>query len=82
MDDTLNILDLAAGYRQVQMDKDSQEKTAFNTYSKHCEFLVMPFGLCNVSSTFQRLVETVLVVLTRSCYLVYLDDVMVIRKFF
>ena len=31
-------LDLTAGYWQVQMDKDSQEKTAFSTYSGHYEF--------------------------------------------
>ena len=42
----------------------------------------MPFGLCNVPATFQRLMETVLAGLTRSCCLVYLDDVMVIGKSF
>ena len=42
----------------------------------------MPFGLCNAPSTFHRLMETVLAGLTRSCYLVYLDDVMVIGKNF
>ena len=47
VDDTLDMLsqtqyfsmlDLAAGYWQVQMDNDSQEKTAFSTYSGHHEF--------------------------------------------
>ena len=47
VDDTLDMLsktqdfstlDLAAGYWQVQIDKDSQENTAFNTYSGHYEF--------------------------------------------
>ena len=91
VDDTLDMLsqtqyfstlDLAAGYWQVQMDNNSQEKTAFSTYSGHYEFRVMPFGLCNAPSTFQRLMETVLAGLTRSCCLVYLDDVMVIGKNF
>ena len=40
----------------------------------------MPFRLCNASATFQRLMETVLAGLTRSCFLVYLDDAMVIGK--
>ena len=75
-------LDLAAGYWQVQMDNNSQEKTAFSTYSGHYEFRVMPFGLCNAPSTFQRLMETVLAGSTRSCCLVYSDDVMVIGKNF
>ena len=69
VDDTLDMLsqtqyfstlDLAAGYWQVRMDRDSQEKTAFSICSGHCEFCVMPFGLCNGPSTFQRSMESVL----------------------
>ena len=66
----------------MQMDNDSQEKIAFSTYSGHYVFRVMRFGLCNAPATFQRLIETVLAGLTRSCCLVYLDDVMVIGKNF
>ena len=40
------------------MDKGSQEKTTFNTHSGHYEFQVMPFGLCNVPATFQRLMAS------------------------
>ena len=43
---------------------------------------VMPFGLCNASATFRRLMETVLAGLIRSFCLIYLDDVMVIEKNF
>ena len=43
----------------------------------------MPFGLCNAPSAFQTLIiGTLLARLTRSCCLVYLDDVMVIGKNF
>ena len=89
VDDTLDMLsqtryfsmlDLAARYWQVKMDMDSQEKTAFNTCSGHYEFCVMPFGLCNGPSTFQRLMESVLMGLSRSSCMVYLDDVMVIGR--
>ena len=38
----LSTLDLTAGYWEVQMDKDPQEKTAFSTYSVHYESRVMP----------------------------------------
>ena len=65
VDDTLDMLlqtryftlDLAPRYLQVQMDNDSQENTAFSTYSGHYEFRVMPFRLCNASATFQRLMD-------------------------
>ena len=64
-------LDLAAGYWQVPMEPQSQEKTAFTTHSGLYEFRVMPFGLCNAPATFQLLMETVLAGLVRDSCLVY-----------
>lgn len=91
IDDTLDLLaeskffttlDLRSGYWQVQMEKDSREKTAFVTHSGLYEFLVMPFGLCNAPATFQQLMETVLAGLVGECCLVYLDDILVIGETF
>jgi hypothetical protein len=45
-------LDLQSGYHQVLMDLDDVEKTAFRTHEGMFEFLVMSFGLTNVSTTF------------------------------
>jgi hypothetical protein len=42
----------------------------------------MPFGLCNASTTFERLMETVLRGLTYDSYIVYLDDMIVIGRTF
>jgi hypothetical protein len=42
----------------------------------------MPFGLCNVPATFERLVGTVLRGLTYESCLVYLDDVIMIGRTF
>ena len=46
------------------------------------EFLVMPFGLCNASATFQRLTEITLCGLARHKCVICLDDIMVIGQTF
>ena len=75
-------LDLATGYWQVSMSSEAQEKTAFVTHEGLYEFLVMPLGLCNAPTTFQRLMEITLCGLARHKCVVYLDDIMVIGRTF
>ena len=75
-------LDLAAGYWQIKMKTDSQEKTAFITHQRLYEFKVMPFGVINAPAVFQRLMQRVLMKLktAEDFTAVYLDDIIVFSK--
>ena len=66
----------------MQVAKSDQEKTDFCTTEGLCEFNVMPFGLCNVPATHQQLMDLVLVGLQWSDCLVFLDDVIIMRRSF
>ena len=75
-------LDLLSGYWQVEVAKEDREKTAFCTQEGLFEFKVMPFGLCNVPATFQRLMDLILAGVQWSTCLVYIDDIVIPRKTF
>lgn len=68
-------IDLASGFHQIEMTKESIPKTAFSTDTGHYEFLRMPFGLCNAPSTFQRAMNMMLSNTPNT--LVYMDDIII-----
>ena len=70
-------LDLQSGYWQIKMDETDQEKTAFTTKYGLFEYTVMPFGLCNAPSTFQRTMELIFRGLQWQTLVIYLDDLIV-----
>ena len=51
-------------------------QTAFTTFEGRYEFKVMPFGLCNAPSTFQRLMQWTLRGMNHFCN-AYIDDILV-----
>ena len=75
-------LDLCSGYWQVELDPEDRPKTAFITRSGLFQFKVLPFGLCNATATFERLMELVMQGLQWKICLIYLDDIIVYGKTF
>lgn len=72
-----SIMDLQSGYHQLPLRKEDREKTAFITADGLYHFKVLPFGLSNGPSSFQRSMDIILGGLRWSSCLVYLDDVVV-----
>ncbi len=77
-------IDLASGYWQIRVHRDSQEKTAFIAPQGLFEFRVMPFGLRNAPAVFQRLMQRVLMGLNPAegpdFVAAYLDDILVFSR--
>jgi hypothetical protein len=62
------------------MFKDDSFKTAFTCRYGTFEFNVMPFGLMNAPSTFQRVMNNIFMPLLDDGVLVYMDDILVYSK--
>ena len=74
-------MDLKSGFWQVKMSEESRQYTAFTMGSMGVyKFLRMPYSLCNVPATFQRLMQNCLGELNLQFALIYLDDVIVYSR--
>lgn len=50
-------LDLSKGYWQIPLDEESKKITAFQSNRGLLQFIMMPFGLVNASTTFNRVMR-------------------------
>ncbi|KAG9299980.1 hypothetical protein G9A89_009708 [Geosiphon pyriformis] len=64
------------------MDPKDKEKMAFTTQDRNFEFNMMPFELCNASTTFQCLMDVVYKKILWKSVIVYLDNTNVFLEIF
>ncbi|MCO5555393.1 hypothetical protein L7F22_008939 [Adiantum nelumboides] len=69
-----SFLDGYSGYNQISLAEEDREKTTFITEWGAFIYLVMPFGLCNAPTTFQRAMMTIFSKYLQKFMAVFVDD--------
>ena len=73
-------LDAFQGYHQIPLALEDQEKIAFETPTGNYHYKVMPFGLKNVGSTYQRMMTRMFKPQLGQNIEIYVDDMVVKSK--
>ena len=76
----MSFLDAFQGYHQIPLALDDQEKTAFVTPIGNYHYKVIPFGLKNVGSTYQRMMTKMFKSQLGNNIEIYIDDMVVKNK--
>ena len=76
----MSFLDAFQGYHQIPLALEDQEKTAFMTLVENFHYKVMPFGLKNAGSTYQRMMTRMFEPQLSKVIEVYIDDMVVKNK--
>ena len=76
----MSFLDAFQGYHQIPLTAEDQEKMAFVTPVGNYHYKVMPFGLKNPGSTYQRMMTKMFESQLGKTIEVYIDDMVVKSK--
>ena len=70
-------LDLKNGFNLIRIAEGDEWKTAFRTRYGSYEYMVMPFGMTNAPSVFQRFMNGILSEYLDKGVIVYIDDILI-----
>ena len=70
-------LDVIAAFHKIRVEEGDEWKTAFQTCYRLFEWLVIPFGLANASSTFQKYINHMLRDFLDDFCSAYIDDILI-----
>ncbi|KAE8247514.1 hypothetical protein A4X03_0g7031, partial [Tilletia caries] len=73
-------IDLRGAYNLLRISEGEEWKTCFRTRYGSYEYLVMPFGLCNAPSSFQRFMNDIFRNMVDVFIVIYLDDILIFSK--
>ena len=76
----MSFLDVFQDYHQIPLALDGQEKTAFVTPIGNYHYKVMPFGVKNAGSTYQRMMTRMFKSQLGKNIEIYIDDMVVKSK--
>ena len=76
----MSFLDVFQGYHQIPLALDDQQKTAFVTSIGNYHYKLMPFGLKNVLSTYQRMMTRMFEPQLGKNIEIYIDDMVLKSK--
>ena len=76
----MSFLDAFQSYHQILLALEDQEKTAFVTPTGNYHYKVMPFGLKNAGSTYQRMMTRMFELQLGKNIEIYVDDMVVKSK--
>ena len=76
----MSFLDAFQGYHQIPLALDDQERTAFVTPIGNYHYKVMPFGLKNAGSTYQRMMTRMFELQLGKSIKIYIDNMVVKSK--
>jgi hypothetical protein len=73
-------IDLRSSYHQVRIKNEDINKKTFRSRYIHYEFVVIPFGLTNATTTFMLLMNSIFSEYFDRFMVVFIDDILVYSK--